>query len=155
MFKFRSAHEHFYGFIITFWMTWSHLTVACCNNSQIITVQIVERSLAMPVYTVPIPGVAHIFAIVWIFIPACLIEQPNSLRSRMYVHAYMKVTWVALSVYSEAWMVGIKFGMHFPLCLLAYKIFQLPLTGAWALLVSQRFKKFKFQKKRHLGYFFL
>ena len=31
-----------------------------------------------------IPGVSHIFRIVWIIIPACLIKQPNGTLSRMY-----------------------------------------------------------------------
>ena len=32
-----------------------------------------------------IPGVSHIFRIVWIIIPACLIKQPNGTLSRMHV----------------------------------------------------------------------
>ena len=39
-----------------------------------------------------IPGVSHIFRIVWIIIPACL-----------YVQTYISVKWVAVSVHSEAW----------------------------------------------------
>ena len=50
-----------------------------------------------------IPGVSHIFRIVWIIIPACLIKQPNGTLSRMYVQTYISVKWVAVSVHSEAW----------------------------------------------------
>ena len=35
-----------------------------------------------------IPGSSHIFRIVWIIIPACLIKQPNGTLSRVYVHIY-------------------------------------------------------------------
>ena len=38
-----------------------------------------------------IPGVSHIFRIVWIIIPACLIKQPNGTLSRMYVQTYISV----------------------------------------------------------------
>ena len=36
-------------------------------------------------------GVSHIFRIVWIIIPACLIKQPNGTLSRMYVQTYISV----------------------------------------------------------------
>ena len=35
-----------------------------------------------------IPGGFHIFRIVWIIIPACLIKQSNGALSRVYVHIY-------------------------------------------------------------------
>ena len=38
-----------------------------------------------------IPGVSHIFRIIWIIIPACLIQQPNGTLSRMYVQTYISV----------------------------------------------------------------
>ena len=38
-----------------------------------------------------IPGVSHKLRIVWIIIPACLIKQPNSTPSRMYVQTYITV----------------------------------------------------------------
>ena len=50
-----------------------------------------------------IPGVSHIFRIVRIIIPACLIKQPNGTLSRMYVQTYISVKWLAVSVHSEAW----------------------------------------------------
>ena len=43
------------------------------------------RALAKQVVTASIPGVPHIFGIVWILIPACLIKQPNGSLSRMCV----------------------------------------------------------------------
>ena len=36
-------------------------------------------------------GVSHIFRIVWIIIPACLIKQPNGTLSRMFVQTYISV----------------------------------------------------------------
>ena len=42
-------------------------------------------------YSGSIPGVSHIFSMVWIIIPACLIKQPNSTLSRMYVQTYISV----------------------------------------------------------------
>ena len=58
--------------------------------------------------------VAHIFRIVWIIIPACLIKQPNGTLSRMYVRTYISVKWVAVSVHSEAWNeCSLDFGMYF------------------------------------------
>ena len=37
------------------------------------------------------PVFPHIFRIVWIIIPACLIKQPNGTLSRMYVQTYVSV----------------------------------------------------------------
>ena len=37
------------------------------------------------------PGASHIFRIVWIIIPACLIKQPNGTLSRLYVQTYISV----------------------------------------------------------------
>ena len=48
-------------------------------------------------------AVSHIFRIVWIIIPACLIKQTNGTLSRMYVQTYISVKWVAVSVHSLAW----------------------------------------------------
>ena len=36
-------------------------------------------------------SIPHIFTIVWIIIPACLIKQPNGTLSRMYVQTYISV----------------------------------------------------------------
>ena len=49
-----------------------------------------------------IPSVSHKLRIVWIIIPACLIEQPNRTLIRMYVQMYMRVKQVAVSVHSKA-----------------------------------------------------
>ena len=49
-----------------------------------------------------IPGVPHIFRIVLIIIPACLIKQPNVSLSRMYVQTYISVKWVAVSVHTKS-----------------------------------------------------
>ena len=50
-------------------------------------------ALVEPEVTGLIPGVSHIFRIVWpwIIIPACLIKQPNGTLSRMYVQTYISV----------------------------------------------------------------
>ena len=66
---------------------------------------LVWHTLVKPEVTGSIPGVSHKFRIVWIIIPACLIKQPNGTLSRMYVQTYIRVKWVAVSVYSEAWNV--------------------------------------------------
>ena len=52
---------------------------------------LVWYTLVEPEVTGSIPGVSHKFGIVWIIIPACLIEQPNGNLSRMYVQTCIRV----------------------------------------------------------------
>ena len=62
----------------------------CCGIAQLVELLILY-TLVKPDVTGSIPGVSHIFRIVWIIIPACLIKQPNGTLSRMYVQTFISV----------------------------------------------------------------
>ena len=58
--------------------------LAPCYNISIRVPCFLQNRIKIP----SIPGVPHIFGIVWIFIPVCWIKQPNGFLSRICVQPY-------------------------------------------------------------------
>ena len=69
---------------------WLARIVNCGGIAQLVEL-LIRYTLVKSDVTGSIPGVSHIFRIVWIIIPACLIKQPNGTLSRMYVQTYISV----------------------------------------------------------------